>query len=221
MMTAMCPTGDEFESMPHRRELRRAAETDDPRSCIERFAASTMDATTQAAAAPALLRFPLEALDGGEIIILAVKPSVLSPVFDSARWLVVLMLLAIGVLWTGASPLGLSSQTAAQMFIGAAALRLVYAVVRWSATWYVLTNRRVLEIHGIRAPRVNSAPLVEVRNTYLTSAPHERLFRLSSITFVLQHEDRPPWAWRHLHQGEDVHRRIRRAIENALDALPH
>ncbi len=221
MMTAMCPTGDEFESTPGRCTPRRSATTDKPRPCLEHFTASTQAAATQAAATPALLRFPLEALDGGEIIILAVKPSVLSPVFDSARWLVVLLLLAIGVLWTGASPLRLSSQTAAQMFIGAAALRLVYAVVRWSATWYVLTNRRVLEIHGIRAPRVNSAPLIEVRNTYLTSAPHERLFRLSSITFVLQHEDRPPWAWRHLHQGEDIHRRIRRAIENALDALPH
>lgn len=189
---------------------------------VEPCRIATIDAQPEAASAsPSVLRLPLEALDGGELILLAIKPSVFSPLFRSARWLVVLTVLALGLLLSGTSPMGLSAERAAQLCFGAALARLMFAVVSWSATWYVLTNRRVLEIHGVRAPRVTSTALVDIRNTYLSSGPHEKALHLGTITFVTQHEDRAPWSWAHLQRAEDVHARIRRAIENALDLLPH
>lgn len=189
---------------------------------VEPCRIATIEAQPEAASAsPSVLRLPLEALDGGELILLAIKPSVFSPLFKSARWLAVLTVLALGLLLSGTSPMGLSAERAAQLCFGAGLARLMLAVVSWSATWYVLTNRRVLEIHGVRAPRVTSTALVDIRNTYLSSGPHEKLLHLGTITFVTQHEDRTPWSWAHLQRAEDVHARIRRAIENALDLLPH
>lgn len=182
---------------------------------------ATLDAAPEALVPEtSLLRVPLPALDGGEIIILAVKPAIASPFFHSARWIAVFLLLSLGILWSRVSLAGVSTEWLAQGGLAGGALGLAYATVRWSATWYVLTNRRVVEIHGVRAPRVRSIPLVEIRNTYVTAGPHERCLRLSSITFVPRSEGEPLSIWRHLNQGEDLHRRIRRAIENALDSLP-
>lgn len=190
-----------------------------PQECLAVSAVEANPATAATRRSPASL--PLDALDGGELIILAIKPAALSPVFESAGWLAAMAMLAVCVIFaqTGSTPLVPASF--AQICLGVAALRLVLAVVRWSATWYVLTNRRVLLISGIRSPRIASLALVDVRNTCLTAAPHEKLTRLSTITFIPRTDQGTAWSWKHLHNGEEVHRRVRRAIENAIDLLPH
>jgi hypothetical protein len=90
-------------------------------------------------------------------------------------------------------------------------------VVRWAPRWYVLTNRRVLDIQGVRSPRIWSCLLTEIRNTYLNASPPEKLTGLGTITFVTDHPDEPPCHWRSVAKPEEVHAKIRRAIENAID----
>jgi hypothetical protein len=156
-------------------------------------------------------------LDGGEIIELAIKPSMWRPLFDSLSWLVVGFVLAAVVVWFGRPIRGLSLNGTAQVILLVPFVQLAIAVIRWVPTWYVLTNRRIIVIQGVRAPRIASCLLLDVRNTYLHVALAERLTRLGTITFVADHSDRTSYIWQSVARPEEIHAKIRRAIENALD----
>ena len=156
-------------------------------------------------------------VDGGEIVLLAIKPSLWRPVFDSAPWLVTSALLAIALTWLGTPVPGLSLALTAQVVLLVGLGRLGVAVVRWVPTWYVLTNRRTLYIHGVRTPKVISCLLVKVRNTYLRRSVVERTAGLGSIIFVTDRSGESPQVWRSIPKPDEVHRRIRRAIEQAID----
>ncbi len=183
------------------------------------LAAVDSDAVQRAPAA-ALLDFPLDAVDGGEIIIFAIKPSMWAPVFDSCLWLLAAVGLAVSCLVWGWGLSNFSPQVTAQIILALAAARMLMAIIRWVSSWYVLTNRRVVEITGVRAPQVTSAMLVDIRNTYVAAAIYERPLRLGTITFVSQRDTDAPWSWAHVREPDDVHRAIRKAIENAIDAMP-
>ncbi|UCE59752.1 MAG: hypothetical protein JSU63_20210 [Phycisphaerales bacterium] len=161
--------------------------------------------------------FPGGVVDGGEIVVFAIKPSMWRPVFDSAPWLVVTCLLATVLAEIRAPLPGLSVAATAQVVMLVGLIRLGVAVVRWVPSWYVLTNRRVIDIQGVRSPRIWACPLVEVRNTYLSHTSAETMALLGSITFITDHPDSPPHIWRSIASADEVHAKIRRAIENAID----
>ena len=167
----------------------------------------------------AVVDLPLDPVDDGEIIKFAVKPSMWSPLLESSGWLGACVVLALLCITARVGVTNLSPQTTAQMILGVGALRLGLAIVRWVSCWYVLTNRRVVEIRGIRSPTVTSAMLLDVRNTYLSSAVYEKPLHLGTITFVSNRDSDRPWQWKHLAEPEQIHARVRRAIENAIDSL--
>lgn len=156
-------------------------------------------------------------IDGGEIVLMAVKPSMWRPLFDSMPWIVTTGVFAIGILMLRTPLPGMSVSISAQVVLAIGFVRVIFAIVRWIATWYVLTNRRILDVRGARAPRITSFALIEIRNTYLNSTAPERLVRLGTITFVSKHADDRPHFWESVARPEEVHAKIRRAIENALD----
>ena len=189
-----------------------------PKPAASPFATAGSESTSSVAeVASRWASLPTGLVDGGEIIILAIKPSMWRPVFDSAPWLVTASLLATA-LTVLARPLpGVSVTASAQIVLLIGIARLGFAIVRWVPTWYVLTNRRVIEIHGVRTPRIAARSLVEGRNTYLHVSPVERAATLGTITYVTQREDDQPHHWRSVVHPDDVHAEIRRAIENAID----
>ena len=156
-------------------------------------------------------------VDGGEIIIFAIKPSMWRPVFDSAPWLVTTFLLALSLTLLGTPFPGLSLSLTAEAVLLIGVARLGFAVVRWIPAWYVLTNRRVIDIRGVRTPRIWSCVLIDVRNTYVTASPSERIAGLGSISFLTDRPHEPPCTWRSIAKPDEVHTRLRRAIENAID----
>jgi len=156
-------------------------------------------------------------IDGGEIVVLAIKPSLWRPVFDSAAVLVTSVLLAVVLTTLGISFPGLSPATTAQLVLLIGFAGLGFAVVRWTTTWHVLTNRRIIDIHGVRTPRIAACLLVHLRNTYLHIAVVEKVTRIGTITFVTDEADRLPHVWRSIAHPDEVHAKIRRAIENAID----
>lgn len=159
-------------------------------------------------------------VDGGEIIVLAIKPSMWRPLFDSAGWLVGCSLAAMVVTWLRSPLPGLSVTATAQLILMIGLVQLGVAVARWISTWYVLTNRRVINIGGVRAPRISSCLLIDVRNTYLHVSAPERLVALGTITFASDDPLDAPRTWRTIAEPELVHAKIRRAIETALDHFP-
>lgn len=182
------------------------------------FAAAVSDAPgTTATVTSTWSRLPGGVVGGSEIVILALKPSLWKPVIDSAAWLVASALLGIAIIAMNTPLPGLSAASTGQLVILIGIARLVAATLAWASQWYVLTNQRVLEVRGIRSPKIWACPLLEVRNTYLNMSTVEQWAGLGSITFVTQHPDEAPRSWQAVHQPIQVHDKIRRAIERAID----
>lgn len=182
------------------------------------FSSATSEApphTTEVASSVAALAGSV--LDGGEIVLLAIKPSMWRPLFDSAPWLVTCCALAVVLTWLQAPLPGLSLATTAQLILLVGLARVGLAVVKWVPMWYVLTNRRVIDIRGVRRPRTAACRLLEIRNTYLHASVAEKTVRVGTITFVIDRPDRTSRLWQSVARPEEVHAKIRRAIENAID----
>ena len=124
-------------------------------------------------------------VDGGEIVVLAIKPSMWKPLLESKIWLLACLALAVVLSWLGQPIPGLSMTTTAQVILLAALAPVGVAVARWVPRWHVLTNRRIVDIYGVRSIRIESCPLLQIRNTYLHRSPAERLTGLGTITFAM------------------------------------
>lgn len=183
-------------------------------------AVSTGETSTRTRAIP-WVSVPGHVVDGGEIILLAVKPSMWRPLFDSAGWLFVASATALTLLLTGRSIPGLSPAATCQLIVSIGFVRLAFAIVRWVPTWYLLSNHRIIHWHGVRTPRIESRPLLEIRNTYLEVNPLERAAGVGTIRFAYTPPEGPAIVWQSVPNPEAVHSRIRRAIESAIDATQH
>lgn len=188
-----------------------------------RCATATAPAPPEAAKLPgeSVVTVPAQLLDGGEVVILAVKPSLWFLVFDPIRWVAVSVLLLLGVAWLAQSSLWDVSLNAVAPVVGIAlGLRLLVSVLRWVSRVYVLTNRRVMCICGVLRPDIWECVLVRVRNTRLTAEPQEKLVGLGTIEFITEEQPAPQRAWRYISRSEEVHAEVRKAIQHALDHHP-
>jgi hypothetical protein len=189
-----------------------------------RPAEAVFSTTTETAAAKTIAAvfsaFPGTVIDGGEIVLLAIKPSLWRPVFASAPWLVASMLLALVLSGTGRPIPGLSLLATTQVVLLIGLCRLAWAVAQWLPRWHVLTNRRIIDIRGARTPVVTSLPLIHVRNTYVRRPWAESMAGVGTILFVAGRPNDNPisHSWRTIRDADEVHAKIRRAIEHAIDS---
>lgn len=160
---------------------------------------------------------PDEIIDGGEMIVLAIKPSMWRPLFDSTPWLIMAAVLSVTLAVVGKPIPGLSVSLSVQIVLVLGVARLGIAIIRWVPTWYVLTNRRVMCVHGVRTPQVHSLALIEVRNTYLNATAPEKLIGLGTISLVSNEPRHAPLIWMSITRSREIHEKIRRAIQNAID----
>ena len=156
-------------------------------------------------------------IDGGEIVIFAIKPSMWRWLFDSALWLVLCSTLALIVTVLRLPMLGLSPTSAAQLLMLIAFARLGFAMLRWVPTWYVLTNRRIIDVQGVRAARIRSCPLIEVEDTYLQESVSEKVAQLGTIVFAVDRPGDRPYVWQSIQTPREVFERVRNTIRNARD----
>lgn len=182
-----------------------------------------MTAAVGEAPAPAPATTVAEALggdfmSGGEIVLLAVKPSMWRMVFESAPWLVATLALSVLTLSMGSPIVGVSTSLAAQLILLIGLGRLAVAVLRWVPAWHLLTNRRLMDIRGVRTPRVSSLFLTDIAESETSATTPERLVGIGTITFTPRLADQPPRLWRSIPDHIEVHDRIRRAIREAGNA---
>jgi len=141
-----------------------------------------MISTEQAAAAESAELVPARLLEGGEIVILAVKPSLwhilLSswPVLVVAGGIIALMHLA-GQAIVG----GLAQRVVFVICFLAAGGRVVLGAMDWMGRFYVLTNRRVMLIYGILSEQVVQCPHVKISSVTLSASFDERIVGLGSL----------------------------------------
>ena len=160
---------------------------------------------------------PAELLDGGEVVILALKPSLWFVLFDSLKWIVAGVVLLVGAALAGGRLELVSYATLVEGTVLLMVGRIAVALLRWVSRFYVLTNRRTLRILGVFRARILDLALTDILNTRLTVGWHERPVGLGSIRFACKQAPERDPTWHHLARPEEVHAQLRRAIERALD----
>lgn len=161
---------------------------------------------------------PEHLLDGGEIVIFAIKPSLWFIVFTSIRWLIgmAVVILLAGWLKSGIErllPVNAMFIVNAALVLGAA--RVIFAMLQWASCLYVLTNRRVMRLFGVMNVDVFECSLMKIQNTFLTLTWYERLTRLGTISFATAGTGGVEASWHHVNDPLEVHERVRSAIHDA------
>ncbi|NLX15006.1 MAG: PH domain-containing protein [Phycisphaerales bacterium] len=166
-------------------------------------------------ALPAVDLLPAHLLDGDEIVILAVKPSLWFIVFTSARWLLGLLILLLLAGWLGHRLSYLNRPLVIQAAVALSAARVGLAMLQWVSRLYVLTNRRVMRIRGILNIDLFECPLTKIQNTYVTLAWYERITRLGTIAFTTAGTAGIEACWTQVNNPLELHERLRSAINRA------
>jgi hypothetical protein len=163
---------------------------------------------------------PEDLIGGDESVIFAIKPSLWFIVFDSGVWIVgALLLVAASSFVANVLPSISESQfmTAVMMAVG---VRVGVSVLRWVSRFYVLTNRRVMRIRGVRQANVFECPLLNIRNTGITTDFPEALTGLGTLNFMIADRDARSSQWRNIADPQEIHAEVRKAIERAIDRQP-
>ena len=158
---------------------------------------------------------PAHLLDGGEIVILAIKPSLWSVVFLSARWWIAMLMVIVSAGWLRRFVPGLDAETIAQAAAMVILVRMGFAVLQWVSRLYVLTNRRVMRLTGIMNVDLFECSLQRIQNTYLTLTWYERLTGVGTISFATAGTSGVEASWTHVNSPLELHERVRSAIHRA------
>lgn len=157
---------------------------------------------------------PADLLQGGEVIILILKPSPWFIVLSCLGHLTALVLITIAayVLARFEFAWWLSRNDA--VFAGAVTilLRLAWQFLEWLGRIYVLTDRRVIRRMGVLRIATFQTPLKHVQHTELLQLLRERLFGLGTISFATSGTDLPEAFWQMLARPQAVHRKIVQTI---------
>ena len=125
---------------------------------------------------------PLQVLEEGEIIIIAIKPSLwLIPL---ATWPVALTAGVVAALTAVLSPDGPGTDTIYALSIAAIILKAGLATFNWLGRLYVLTNRRLMCFRGVLRPEMVHCPLKRVVDVRIICAFDEKLAGVGSLLFI-------------------------------------
>ena len=161
---------------------------------------------------------PAHLLDGDEVVLLAIKPSLWFIPFSSFRWLAAMGLIIAAAPYLARSVPAVEGQ--GRLIIQAAAVlaavRLLAAAMQWVSRLYVLTNRRLMRIRGVFNVDIFECPLTRIQNTFLRFGWHERLVGVGTIGFATAGTASTEAYWHNVAHPLEVHERIRRAIQRAM-----
>jgi len=158
---------------------------------------------------------PADLLDGDEIVILAIKPSLWFIVFESFRWLMATVVLILLAGWIGRHIAFVNTAMVVQGALVLSAARLGIALLQWASRLYVLTNRRVMRLMGMVNIDLFECPLTKLQNTNLSLMWYERLTGLGTISFATAGTAGFEASWRTVNQPLELHEQIRTAIRRA------
>ncbi len=186
-----------------------------PRPAHLHHAPALQEAGAQHEAIAAAELVPAHLLDGGEIVIFAIKPSVWFVVFSSFRWLAAMALIILAAASGGNLIPWFDSVIILQSAVLLAGARVLVAMMQWVSRLYVLTNRRILRLTGIFHVDLFECPLTQIEKTALTTAWYERLTGTGTILFATTPAGAVEVSWNHVDGPAELHERVRSAIHRA------
>lgn len=158
---------------------------------------------------------PAQLLDGDEIVIFAIKPSLWFVLFTSVRWLIAMTVVIVLTGWLGPRLPSVDTPLVIKAAMALAAARLGFALLQWVSRLYVLTNRRIMRLRGIFNVDLFECQLSKIQNTNLTLTWYERLAALGSISFATAGTGGIEASWVNINNPLEIHERVRSAIHRA------
>lgn len=127
---------------------------------------------------------PEKLLNEGEIVILALKPS-LWFIFLVSWPATALVASLVAVAYIGEHSLGLHIPPHLVMVVCTCLLviQLLAACMQWVGRLYVLTNVRILRVRGVLRVDIFQCPLKQVHDVLLTATTGERFLTVGSLHF--------------------------------------
>lgn len=196
-------------------DSRNSASTVHPASA----AAAGNNAGAIHAATPFSMLISRHLFQDGEIVELAMRPSLWWIFFSSLHAL----LIAAAIILAGFTFCDfLPGHRGWYLEIGVliALTRLMWATIKWSSRLYVLTNMRVMTISGVFNVTAQEIPLRRLARVRNISALRERLLWLGSLELIPLDENFAITSWVTIRRPREVKKRIRAAMERAQQGTP-
>jgi len=154
-----------------------------------------------------------ELLDGGELILLALRPS---PWFVLLTCWPVLAVAGVisGVTVLASEMLGVSLPGRNVTFVcgAVASIRVAFACGEWVSRLYILTSRRVLSVQGVRRARIEDCPLQKIVEVSDISSAVEKLLGVGSLVFLDGEGKALGPIWSCLARPEEARQAVKSAI---------
>ena len=164
-------------------------------------------------ASRAATMLPAELLQPGEVIILLLKPSPLYILLAPLGTLLGLAAITAAAVWVNQKlNLGLARQDLLLIGSSLIGLRLFWQFLEWLSRVYVLTDRRIISVHGVLRITVIEAPLQQIQQTYATFSIRERLFGLGTIAFATAGTAFVEAYWQMIARPLEVHQKVVQTI---------
>ncbi|MBI1337681.1 MAG: PH domain-containing protein [Phycisphaera sp.] len=149
---------------------------------------------------------PAQLLQGGEVIVLLIKPSawwiVLEPIGTLAAF-ACLIALGWGIDATGL--VDIARREFVVVGVTLMAVRLFWQFLDWLGRVYVLTDRRVIRVEGVLRVNVFETALKNITHTQTTFSVRERLFGLGTLAFATAGTAGVEAFWRTIARPLEVH----------------
>jgi len=157
-----------------------------------------------------------ELLDGGEVILLATRPSGWFVPLTSAPVLTMALLVAAATTMVHKTfEISLPWQSIFFVCGAVGSIRVALACVEWVGRLYILTTRRVLRVQGVIRAEIEDCPLSKIAATTLTASAAERPLGVGSL-FFQDDQGRPlEPSWTCLARPAEVHQAVQDAIRRA------
>lgn len=157
-------------------------------------------------------------LRDGEVVLMALKPSLWFIAFQSMRFaaVVVLSFFLARILGDRYNVVLISQRVLLrELAVFLVAGRVMYAMMQWMGRLYVLTDQRLIRLAGVFTIDVADLPLRKAAQADVTATIRERLVGCGSVVVTPKAADAPVHAWQTVAEPEEVHRRIQAAIGRA------
>lgn len=165
---------------------------------------------------------PAHLLDGGEIVHFSIRPSTWFILLESSRWIAFATVL-VAMALCGVIDVNYREQVV-KLGVVMVGGRLAWASLEWVSRMYVLTNRRVMSIHGVFKAELFECALDRIQSTQLTAELGERLFRTGTVSFQPTHAEGVlggAHSWRTVSRPSEIHEQLRAAIIRSRDIGGH
>jgi hypothetical protein len=158
-------------------------------------------------------------LRDGEVVLLAVKPSVLFVPLVCMKYAAVVLILMIFAQIFNAE-LHYHARTYHEIGVFLLAARLAVATLQWIGRLYILTDMRVIEVSGVFNAEVRECPLRKVARTRLIHTFRERMLFLGSVEVIPFDESYPVMVWQMVSRPKEIQKTIISAVRRAKQGLP-